>query len=245
MGAAILAAKACLRTGVGLLTAHIPADGNCIMQSALPEAMVNVDKASGEVSELPEMTNYSAIGAGPGLGMGKGAQTLIQQLLSMADNKPLVLDADALNIISENKELLDKIPPMTILTPHPKEFDRLAGDSENGYDRHLAAINFAKKYSVIVVLKGAYTMVATPEGSCWFNSSGNSGMATGGSGDVLTGMILSLLAQGYEPVKAAVAGVYLHGSAGDYAALKRSQEGLIAGDIVEGIGKAFLGLRNS
>jgi len=154
----------------------------------------------------------------------------------------MVFDADALNILSENSDWLKLLPPNSILTPHPKEFDRLAGNSENGYQRHLKQIEMAQKYSVCIVLKGAHTSIVTPDGHCFFNTTGNPGMATAGSGDVLTGMIVSLLAQGWSPHSAALAGVWLHGTAGDRAAMKSGQQALIARDIIKNIGKTIKGL---
>jgi len=188
---------------------------------------------------------YSAIGAGPGIGKRAETQGALLALLRNVSDQPLVLDADALNILSENPDWFKLLPPNSILTPHPKEFDRMAGNSDNGYQRHLKQIEMAKKYGIFIVLKGAYTTVATPEGSCFFNTTGNPGMATAGSGDVLTGIIVSLLAQGRSPLCAACAGVWLHGAAGDRAALEKGQHSLIASDIVENIGIPFVKNENS
>ena len=152
------------------------------------------------------------------------------------------MDADALNIMSELPDMLQRIPKGTVLTPHPKEFDQLAGRSSSGYERLQKQLKFAQKHKVTVVLKGAHTSVAFPDGRCFFNTTGNPGMATAGSGDVLTGIILSLLAQQYPPEEAALLGVYLHGLAGDFAACEFSQQGMIAGDIIQSLGKAFLKL---
>jgi NAD(P)H-hydrate epimerase len=151
----------------------------------------------------------------------------------------MVIDADGLNILSANREWLKIMPEGTILTPHPREFERMAGKAASGSQRNKMQIEFAGKHRVIVVLKGAYTSIAMPDGNCYFNSTGNPGMATAGSGDVLTGMILSLLGQGYKPDHAALLGVYLHGLSGDLAAAKSSEEAVIAGDIIENIGRAF------
>ena len=151
----------------------------------------------------------------------------------------MVIDADALNILSDNKEWLNTLPENTILTPHPKEFDRLAGDSASGYERNKKQIEMARMYKIIIVLKGAFTSIALPDGSCYFNPTGNPGMATAGSGDVLTGIILSLLGQKYQPDHAAILGVYLHGLAGDLAAEAMSEEAVIAGDIIDNIGFAY------
>ena len=235
MGACVLAAKACLRAGAGLVTAHIPKKGNVIMQTAVPEALISFDENSEMFSKIPDLSIYSAIGAGPGIGKKLKTQEALSKLLHELKNrkKPLVLDADALNILSENRNLLKFLPPNSILTPHPKEFDRLAGNSENGYMRHLKQMEMAQKYDVFIVLKGAHTSIATPDGRCFFNTTGNPGMATAGSGDVLTGITVSLLAQGLSPVDAACAGVWLHGDAGDKAAMKYGQQALIASDIID------------
>jgi len=233
MGACVLAVKSCLRAGVGLVTAHIPRDSNVIMQISVPEAMVSLDADTEVFSNIPDLSAYSAIGVGPGIGKKPQTQKALLALLHEINDRKLVLDADALNIISENPDWLKLLPPNSILTPHPKEFDRMAGNSENGYQRHLKQIEMAKEYGVIIVLKGAHTSIATPDGFCFFNTTGNPGMATAGSGDVLTGIIVSLLAQGRSPQIAACAGVWLHGAAGDIAASNT----LIASDIIEYIRK--------
>jgi len=246
MGACVLAVKACLRTGAGLVTAHIPKEENVIVQVSVPEALISPDEHSEVFSQIPDMKAYSAIGAGPGIGKKLETQKALLALLYEMNARKidfsgrLVLDADALNVLSENPEWLELLPPDSILTPHPKEFDRLAGKSENGYQRHIRQIEMAQKYGVYMVLKGACTSVATPDGCCFFNTTGNPGMATSGSGDVLTGMVVSLLAQGWPPYHAACAGVWLHGAAGDKAALKSGQQALIASDIISNIGEVFM-----
>src|SRR5450759_1928822 len=217
MGAAVLGAGAALRTGIGLITCHIPSCGSLIIQSALPEAMVKADKSEEYISDIGNTDSYSAVGVGPGLGTEPESQKALHNLLSEC-KKPLVIDADALNILSLNKKWLSLLPAGTVLTPHPKEFERLAGKTDNGFARLKRQIEFSKEYNCIVFLKGAHTSVTTPEGKVLFNSTGNPGMATAGSGDVLTGIILSLLSQGYTSENAAVLGVYLHGMAGDIAA---------------------------
>ena len=249
MGACVLAAKACLRTGVGLLTTHIPYGENVIMQTSVPEAMVSLDENFELLTGIPDLSVYSAIGIGPGIGKEEKTQLALYQMLQKMNDRTgffsgrLVLDADALNILSENPDWLNLLPPNSILTPHPKEFDRMAGDSQNAYQRHLKQIEMANKYSVFIVLKGAHTSIATPNGNCYFNTTGNPGMATAGSGDVLSGIIVSLLAQRWAPHHAACAGVWLHGAAGDKAALKSGQQALIASDIIKNIGKAFKELK--
>ncbi len=238
MGAAVLGSRACLRTGAGLCTVHIPRVGYEIMQTTVPEAMVSVDDSKKAFSYLLHLNRYTAIGIGPGIGTRKKTKKGLAELLYNIE-RPVVIDADAINILGEKKELLAKIPPESILTPHPKEFARIAGKSSNKYDQLKKLIEFACNYSVYVVLKGAYTRVACPDGICYFNSTGNPGMATAGSGDVLTGIILSLLAQDYPPRKAALLGVYLHGLAGDLATANDAPESVIAGDIIQNIGNAF------
>ena len=243
IGAAVLSARACLRTGVGLLTMHVPRCGVDILQTAVPEAMVDADEFSENVSEVELDVNSFAVGIGPGIGTGDKAKDLLHDLFDRY-HKPMVIDADALNLIAEDDVLRSKIPPRSILTPHPVEFDRLSGAvSKNGYERLKRARDFAKSHDVYIILKGAYTAVVAPEGKVFFNSTGNPGMATGGSGDVLTGMITSLLAQGYFPQNAAILGVYLHGLAGDLAAKSKSQQGMLPTDMIEYIGKAYRALK--
>jgi ADP-dependent NAD(P)H-hydrate dehydratase / NAD(P)H-hydrate epimerase len=241
MGAAVLASKACLRTGVGLHTTHIPKAGNMILQTACPEAMLSLDPHDEMCTKLPDLNQYKAIGIGPGLGQNPATAALIKKLLEKT-KVPLVIDADGINLIAANKEILAALPSNIVFTPHPKEFERLVGTAENHFKRNKLQLEFSKKYDAIVVLKGAYTAISCPDGFCYFNPSGNPGMATGGSGDVLTGIILSLLAQGYSPKDAAIIGVYLHGLAGDIAANQLSQEALIAGDIIDYLPTAFKNL---
>ena len=238
MGAALLAAGACMRSGVGRLTVHLPQRGETVLQTALPEAMLSLDADADRVSVLPDTDGYDAIAAGPGLGTEKQTVQMLEQLLKTF-RKPLLLDADALNILAQHKEFFSLLPPRTVLTPHPKELDRLLGDSVNGYERLHKAAEMAMKHTQCIVLKGAYTAVCTPQGNIYINTTGNPGMATAGSGDVLTGVIVGLMAQGYEPETAAVVGVFLHGMAGDLAVARLSDESLIASDIIRMLGKAF------
>lgn len=242
MGAAVLGASAALRAGIGLITCHIPSGGNIIVQSAIPEAMVIPDKSENNIMDVGSTDRFDSIGIGPGLGTTAESQKMLQRLLSEC-KKPIVIDADALNILSMNKSWLSLLPAEAILTPHPKEFERLAGSSGNSFERLQKQIRFSKEFKCIVVLKGAQTSISVPGGKVMFNSTGNPGMATAGSGDVLTGIILSLLAQGYSPENAAVTGVYLHGTAGDIAAEKSGLESIIASDIIKCIGKAFNKIR--
>ena len=248
MGAAVLAAGACLRGGVGLLTAHVPGCGYDIFQISQPEAMCLTDTQADFISELPDLTPYQAVAIGPGLEQHAGSLAVLRQLLTAAGRPlektgkplPLVIDADALNLLGSHRELLTLLPENTVLTPHPKEFERLTGPARDDYHRLELLRNFAIEYRCLVVLKGAYTCLATPTGELHFNGSGNAGMATGGSGDVLTGVLLALRAHGQLPAFEAVRlGVYAHGRAGDLAAAHTGMAGLVAGDIVRHIGPAL------
>ncbi|WP_430815467.1 NAD(P)H-hydrate dehydratase [Carboxylicivirga sp. RSCT41] len=243
MGAAVLASKACLKAGVGLLTTHVPRLGYPIIQTAVPEAMANIDRSDILLSEFPDLCTYTAIGTGPGIGTKPNTQTALRELLESLDGKPVVLDADALNILAIDDELWSLLPPNAILTPHPGEFDRLAGKSNSSYERLQKAIKFARDLEVTLVLKGAYTAVIAPDGQCYFNPTGNYGMATAGSGDVLTGILLALLAQGYQTLEAARTGVYLHGLAADLLLGETAEESVVASDIISNIGKAYKTIR--
>ncbi len=238
MGACVLAAKAALRSGLGLLTIHVPSSGYSIIQASAPEAMASVDAEENYFSCAPENLNYSTIGIGPGI--GKDSETVIAFAKALKQFKrPMVIDADALNILSENKELIELIPEGSILTPHPKEFERLAGTWTDDFNRLELLRSFSSKIKSIVVLKGAYSAIANPDGKVYFNSTGNPGMATGGSGDVLTGILTGLLSQGYSSIDAAILGVYAHGLSGDLAAADLGMDSLIAGDVVEFLPYAF------
>ena len=238
VGAAVLASRACLRSGVGLLTTNVPACGVDVLQEVIPEAMCISDSEDDYLSELPDLSKYSAIGVGPGLGTEIQTQNVLK-LLIQNTLTPLVIDADALNILSENKTWLAFTAGGTILTPHPGEFKRLVGEWSNDFDRLELQREFSKKNCCFVVLKGANTSITAPDGRVFFNSTGNPGMATAGSGDVLTGVITGLLAQGYGNFEAAIVGVYLHGLAGDIAAEKVGGQSMIASDIIENIGEAY------
>jgi len=239
MGAAVLASRACLRAGVGLLTTHVPHFGYPIIQTAVPEAMASIDQHDSMFTDSPDLSPYSAIGIGPGLGTKKNSCRALCELIDKT-KVPLVIDADGLNILSERKESLEKLPEGCILTPHPGEFRRLVGETVDSFDAVKKQQAFSEKYKCIVVLKGAHTSISTPDGSVYWNSTGNPGMATAGSGDALTGIILGLLAQGKSSLEAALLGVYVHGLAGDLAAKKKSEVSLVAGDIIDSLGKAFL-----
>ena len=242
-GAAVLASRACLHTGCGLLTAHVPQSAYQIMQTAVPEAILNIDDSQMEYSAADRLQRFSAIGIGPGIGQSDAARNGLAQLLQNS-TAPMVIDADALNIIAANQDLFKLLKPNTILTPHPGEFDRLTHRHTTGYERLQTQIDLARQHNIIIVLKGAFTSVAMPDGTVRFNSTGNAGMATAGSGDVLTGIILSLLAQNYSPADAAVLGVGLHGLAGDIAARADGMEFVTASNITDNIGKAFLKLKD-
>ena len=239
MGAAILMSKSALRTGCGLVSAYIPKTGYTIMQTALPECMVQTDDALYELGNLPDVMDFDAVAVGPGMGQDEKTIKAFGNWLNK-QHKPMVIDADALNICSrllaKNADAI-KFPMNSILTPHPKEFDRLAGISMNAIERLEKQMHLAQKHQIILVLKGAHTSIAFPDGNVYFNFSGNEAMATAGSGDVLTGIIASLLAQSYEPEAAALLGVYLHGLAGDLAVKGKST--LIASDIIEAIPQAL------
>jgi NAD(P)H-hydrate epimerase len=237
-GAAQLAAKACLRSGAGLLTMHIPKCAYAGMQVAIPEAMISLSEEENYISNLPDIAPYSAIGIGCGLGTEKQTQNILK-LLIQNSARPLVIDADALNILSENKTWLAFLPKYSILTPHPKEFDRLAGAHTSSFERLKSAKDLAARHSIIVVLKGMHTAVVMPDGNIFFNSTGNPGLAKGGSGDTLTGIITGMLARGYAPNHAAILGVYIHGLAADIALRKSHVESLLASDVIEKIPFAF------
>lgn len=243
MGAAILCCRACLRTGVGLLTAHTPSNCWPIMQSVVHEAMVDIDEHEDYFSEAKNVENYDVIGIGPGLGKENTTVEGLKKLLKNY-NKPIVFDADAINIIGKNPDLLKHVPQHSVFTPHPKEFERLVGSSKNNFERLEMQKKFSKDHQVYLLIKGAHTSVSTPEGKVYFNATGNTGMATGGSGDVLTGMITSLIAQKYNPLEATLIGVYIHGMAGDFAAEKLGKEAMLPSDIIENISKAYLYLHS-
>jgi len=238
MGACILASRAALRSGLGLLTVHIPSCGYSIIQTSVPEAMASVDTEERYFSSVPESLNYSTIGIGPGLGTDSTTVNAFAKVLKQF-RKPMVIDADGLNILAQNKELLELIPEGSILTPHPKEFERLAGVYKDEFDRLELLRNFSIRVRSVVVLKGAYSAVASPDGKVYFNSTGNPGMATGGSGDVLTGIITGLLSHGYTPLEASLMGVYVHGLSGDLAASDLGMNSLMAGDIIDFLPYAF------
>jgi len=243
MGAEILAARACLRTGVGLLTVQIPKSGLNIIQTAVPEAMCIPDKSNDYISVLPDITTYNCVGIGPGLGKAIETENVLKLLIQNSE-LPIVIDADALNILSENLTWLSFLPNESILTPHPKEFERLVGKWNNDEERLEKQKQLAIKNNLIIILKGANTSITLPDGSVYFNSTGNAGMATGGSGDVLTGIVTSLVAQGYSPKESAIFGVFLHGLAGNIAKNNEGINSIIASDIIDCIPAAYKQIEN-
>lgn len=238
MGAAVLAAQACLRSGVGLLTMQVPKVGYEIVQITVPEAMTLTDTENDFLSIKAAWPEHTTLGIGPGLGKHQQTAAFLHQCLKEAKS-PMVLDADALNILAENPDWLGLLPKNSILTPHPKEFTRLVGDAQNDYERLKQLTEFSKKYKVVTVLKGAYSAICESNGQVFFNKTGNPGMATAGSGDVLTGLLTGILAQGKSPLNAAKLGVFLHGLAGDLAAVDLGQEALLATDIINYIATAY------
>ena len=238
-GAAILSTEACLRSGAGKVTVHTPKRNVPILQTAVPEAIVSIDREETMFTEGVPTEDFQAVGIGPGLGTSEQtAITLIAQL--RRTQCPLVVDADALNILAAHRAWMQQLPKGVILTPHPKELDRMEGKSIDSYERLTKARQLAERLQGYVVLKGHYTAICMPDGHVVFNSTGNAGMATAGSGDVLTGIITGLLSRGYDRQQACVLGVYLHGLAGDLAARELGEESLLASDLIRYLPKAFM-----
>ncbi len=238
MGACVLCARACMRSGAGLLTVQVPTIGYTIIQTAVPEAMALVDENVNEFSTVPDLEGFTVLGVGPGLGTAEHTRKAFQELLQSVQI-PMVLDADALNLLARYPDLLEHLPKQAILTPHAKEFERLVGTWQHDYERLLKQQEFSKKWNVVVVLKGPHSSIAAPDGRVYFNSTGNPGLATGGTGDVLTGILAGMLGQGYEPFDAAVLGVFLHGLSADLAARELGQEAIIASDLIDFLPKAY------
>jgi len=236
-GASVLAARAAMRTGAGLVTVSGPEVNRTIVQTALPEAIFQTDTAY----DLPAVENFNSIAIGPGIGMSNDTIEMVKNILKKAD-KPCVVDADALNIIAAH-HLIEFLPPKSIITPHPKEFERLFGTSASTYERLLKAQQIAVQRDIYIILKGAHTAIITPEAELFFNSTGNPGMATAGSGDVLTGILAGLMARGYTPAEAAKLGVFIHGKAGDSALETESEESMLASDIISNLGNVFKSLK--
>jgi ADP-dependent NAD(P)H-hydrate dehydratase len=238
IGAAVLASKSCLKTGCGLVTAFVPKCGYQIMQISIPEVMVATDENANFITHIHFSVKPQTIGIGPGIGTELATQKAFFEFLQI-NQTPLVVDADALNILSENKSWLELLPEDTILTPHPKELERLIGTWTSDAERFQKTIFFSEKYKVIVVMKGAPTFIINRK-EVYKNTTGNAALATAGSGDTLTGIITSLLAQGYNPVEAAQIGVFLHGLTADIAVHETSYHSFIASDSITYLGKAFL-----
>lgn len=239
MGAAVLAARGALRSGLGLLSVRVPKCGYEILQTSVPEAMVQVDEDANIFTAPPDLTHYQTLGIGPGLGRDKRTVQALEKTFD-SFRRPVVIDADALNILGSHRHLFNLIPQGSILTPHPKEFERLTGRWKDDFEALEMQKQLAVSLRSTVVLKRAHTAIATEEGLVFFNSTGNPGMATGGTGDVLTGVLTALLAQNYSPHEAAVAGVFLHGLAGDLAAAGCGMDSLIASDLISYLPGAFL-----
>lgn len=237
-GAAVLAAKACLRAGCGKLTVHSPKKNNMVLQISVPEAIIQLDREETTFSELIDTEEYHVVGIGPGLGTSE--QTAIAMISQIRRSQcPIVADADALNMLGTHRSWMQQLPKGMILTPHPKELDRMEGNCADSYERLVKASNLAERIQGYVILKGHYSALCMPDGHVIFNSTGNAGMATAGSGDVLTGIITGLLARGYKQAEACLLGMYLHGLAGDIAAKELGEESLIASDLIQYLPKAF------
>ena len=237
-GASVLATKACLRVGAGKVYAHTPKRNSTILQISVPEAIIQFDREETTFSEAVDTEFFNAVGIGPGLGTSE--QTAIAIIAQLRRTQcPIVADADAINILANHRAWLQQLPKGIILTPHPKEFDRLEGRSNDSFERLMKARDLAERVHGYVVLKGHHTSLCLPDGHIIFNSTGNAGMATAGSGDVLTGIITGLLARGYNQENACMIGMYLHGLAGDIAARELGEESVIASDLIQYLPYAF------
>ena len=243
MGAAVMAARSCLKCGAGLATVHSARAGMQILQTAVPETMFEPDRNEHYISDMSIHHEHQAVAVGPGIGTNDRTIDALENMLKNCKS-PLVLDADALNCIAKRPQLLTLLPACTVITPHIGVFDRLFGEHHNSEERLRKAIDMAKYYNIIIVLKGHYTVTVRPTGRVYFNSTGNPGMATAGAGDVLTGVIAAFLAQGYRPEHAATIGVYIHGLAGDMAVANIGEYGLVASDIADWCGRAIRAVIN-
>lgn len=237
-GASVLATKACLRAGAGKVTTHTPKRNSVILQISVPEAIIQFDREETTFSEAVETEEFNAVGIGPGLGTSE--QTAVAIIAQLRRTQcPIVADADAINILSNHRAWLQQLPKGIIMTPHPKEFDRLEGHSSDSFERLMKARDLAQRLQAYIVLKGHHTSLCLPDGHIIFNTTGNAGMATAGSGDVLTGIITGLLARGYSREDACIVGIYLHGLAGDIAAQALGVESVIASDLIQYLPNAF------
>lgn len=237
-GAAVLAARACLRSGVGKVVVHTPKCNNLLLQLSVPEAVVQADSDEAVFSEAVDTRDFSALGIGPGLGRSETTAIAMIGQLRLAQC-PIVADADVFNILSNHRAWMQQLPKGMVFTPHPREFDRLCGHCADGYERIVKACNLAERLGAYIIIKGHYSALCMPDKSVAFNPTGNAGMATAGSGDVLTGIITALLARGYKQADACLVGMYLHGLAGDLAARDLGKESLVAGDIIRYLPHAF------
>ena len=240
IGSVVLASKACLKTGCGLVTAFIPKCGYEIVQISIPEVMVSTDDCLSYITNINIENNFQAIGIGMGMGQELETQKAFHNFLKI-NTTPLIIDADGINTLSQNIEWLDLLPRNTILTPHLKELERLIGKWDSNLDKMNRVIQLSNKYNLVIVVKGSPTLVVF-QNEIYENTTGNQALATAGSGDVLSGMITSLLAQSYSPIDAAIMGVYLHGLTADIGAPKSSYQAFIASDIIENIGNAYIEL---
>ncbi|MBL1407132.1 NAD(P)H-hydrate dehydratase [Sphingobacterium faecale] len=242
IGAVQLASKAALRSGCGLLSSYVPRCGYSILQTAVPEAMLITDEQENLISSFPDIAPYQAMGLGVGMGTEEKTKTAFREFLTAAPSIPMVLDADALNVLAQESDLLASIPLRSILTPHPKELKRIIGDWNDDWHKIEKTRLLASQYNLCVLIKGANSAIVLPDGRVYFNSTGNVGMATGGSGDALTGILTALLGQGYSTKEAAVMGVYLHGRAADIAVAETGVYSLLPSDIIRSLPQAFLEL---
>ena len=243
-GASILSAKACLRSGIGLLTVHTPIHNHDILQISVPEAIIQTDIHERYFAQPTDLSRYKAIAIGPGLGQEEDtALAMMEQI--QGSNLPIILDADAINILSTHRNWLSRLPKRCILTPHLGELERLIGKCMDTYERLTKVKELAAYLQSYIIVKGAWTTIVTPEGEYFFNPTGNPGMATGGSGDVLTGILLALVAQGYSREEACKLGVYIHGLAGDIAAEEMTETGMISSDIINALPNAWKKIRQT
>ena len=242
MGAVQLALRAALRAGCGLATAYVPASGNTVLQTAVPEAMVLTDPEQDFISQIPSITSYQSIGIGIGMGTTQYTSDALKVFISNESNTPLVLDADALNILACEPDLWAFVPADSILTPHPKELSRILGPWKDDFEKMEKVKEFAFKHQFYILVKGANSMMVMPDGALYFNSTGNVGMATGGSGDILTGIVTALLGQGYSSKQALIMGVYIHGRAADIAVEKIGVYSLLPSDTINHLSNALIAI---
>ena len=242
-GASVLATKACMRVGAGKVTTHTPKRNSILLQISVPEAIIDFDREETTFSEAVDTEDFNAVGIGPGLGTSE--QTGIAVIAQLRRTQcPVVIDADAINVLANHRAWLQQLPKGVIMTPHPKEFDRIEGHCTDSFERLMKARELAERLQAYILLKGHHTSLCLPDGHIMFNSTGNAGMATAGSGDVLTGIITGLLARGYKREDACIVGMYLHGLAGDIAARELGEESVIASDLIQYLPNAFKRLKD-